>query len=569
MDDPDGDGVPTSQEKEMGTNSEEFDTDGDGSGDAVDGDPTGTGEAAGGGGGGSNDSPVLTLLSLGNIELGTHTDDVVSALSGAIVTATDSEDGTITDDVSITHDYVSGSAAHGTVVTATYSVTDSDGNTTTEELTTTVQDTVDPVITGHTSNISVVVGATPTESDYLSGITATDLSTPVTFTVNSSSADTSATGNYTITITAQDAVGNTATENRTVDVVEASQPVLTLSRITNSGTIIRHGGLIQQNNFNLVDHPNGGIRPGAPPCNGVAVHAGTQEELNLGGTRYGNAFTASLAINDEFTTSVLYLDGNGDYVEFPESSSGGGATWNTRYCNGDFKYDLNPARASANTNNTHRYHEVIGWFQFDQLHTGAGTSIYTIMNKKAKTGSNRHGYEIYMELKKELGVDKARLVYYYDPNGNDSNDGGTAATDYKDVNTDLWYVFRISTKTLNEGGSSGHSNVQMRAAFQAQNETGSTTITGGVFGTSAGISNNYNNNQLRIGLNQEGTEGFNGKLLRIQKWYALSGSAHSAAGAQSTNGGLQDWVAAANLALDHAANIRATNADEFEDPLGK
>jgi len=635
MDDPDEDGVPTPQEGEMGTDSEEFDTDGDGSGDGVDGDPTGTAEEAGSGGGGgsgggeggeggeggSNNSPVLDLLSLGNIELGTHTDDVVSALSGAIVSATDTEDGTITDDILITHDYVSGSAVHGTVVTATYRVTDSNGNTTTEVRTTTVQDTVDPVITGHGTDIDIFVGDSLTDSDYLSGITATDIAEPVTLSVTgfSPSENTASPNTYAVQITATDASGRTTVVSRNVNVSNAGRPRIYPNRVTPAGGVNIYPGLAASFTAYLVHHANGGTKPALRQGNSIttlasdtttpgginsavnntAYHTASngvnQPRLELGGTLYGNAATASVELFSSsvgpFVSKVLELDGTGDYIEYPEiefteSQFGGNyrRDWNNAFRAGAQKFDLNAANpyAANNPNKGHRYHETIGWFKLDSI---PSSGIRMIMDKRNDQLTNdSRGYEIFLQFQMDGTENQMRIGYLNDA---DEDDGvgdeivynEDVTNGYKPVSTNVWYMFRVTTKTQKDFISGG---IRRRVQLWAQNETGSLMLrpkfdSGGSDLGFHGFSGRSSpatpdgrpEAPLRIGANRAGGQAFPGQLYRVYRWYALDGATFTegtSGTGDSEDGGIHDYVLAANMNLDAGVNIQATNTDEFGDP---
>ena len=87
-------------------------------------------------------------------------------------------------------------------------------------------DNVPPVITVNGSNPATVeLGGTYTDA----GATAMDAfhgSTPVT---SSGNVDTSTVGSYTVTYTATDLDGNTATDTRTVNVVDTTAPVVTVT----------------------------------------------------------------------------------------------------------------------------------------------------------------------------------------------------------------------------------------------------------------------------------------------------------------------------------------------------
>ena len=103
-----------------------------------------------------------------------------------------------------------------------YSATDAAGNTSTSTRTVNVVDTTAPVLTVTGDNpVTAELGTTYTDA----GATATDLDT-VTVT-STSDVDTSTIGSYTVTYTATDASGNSATAIRTVIVVDTSAPTIT------------------------------------------------------------------------------------------------------------------------------------------------------------------------------------------------------------------------------------------------------------------------------------------------------------------------------------------------------
>ena len=116
------------------------------------------------------------------------------------------------------------------VTLITYTATDAAGNTTTRTQTVTVNDGTPPVITLNGANPLTVechtsfVDPGATASDSCAG------SVPVTA---SGTVNVNVPGTYTITYTAQDAVGNQATPvTRTVQVVDSTAPVITLNSQT-------------------------------------------------------------------------------------------------------------------------------------------------------------------------------------------------------------------------------------------------------------------------------------------------------------------------------------------------
>ena len=112
----------------------------------------------------------------------------------------------------------------GTTIIVTYSATDAAGNTDSATRTLNFKDTTAPVIQLRGS-LLVEVEATENYTDE--GATATDaLDGPVTVTASPASIDTSVADNteYTITYTAEDAVGNVGTATRTVVIRDRSPP---------------------------------------------------------------------------------------------------------------------------------------------------------------------------------------------------------------------------------------------------------------------------------------------------------------------------------------------------------
>jgi hypothetical protein len=161
------------------------------------------------------------------IEAGTSEADAkVQALIGVV--ANDAQDGNRP--VSITFTGYTGT--HGETFTATYSATDTDGNTTTVDKTFTVEDTVAPVITLSGDNPLTLIFGDVEGNDP--GAT-TDDGTPVTSDFATVINNTSAIGNYTITYTSTDAAGNVATPvTRTVEISN----VLPNNDIVPDGTLI-------------------------------------------------------------------------------------------------------------------------------------------------------------------------------------------------------------------------------------------------------------------------------------------------------------------------------------------
>jgi len=87
-------------------------------------------------------------------------------------------------------------------------------------------DTIPPVITiSGSASVTVELGDVYTDA----GATASDANDGVVSVTTTSNVDTSAVGTYTVTYTATDISGNTATRTRTVEVVDTTAPVVTVT----------------------------------------------------------------------------------------------------------------------------------------------------------------------------------------------------------------------------------------------------------------------------------------------------------------------------------------------------
>ncbi|MBC1234556.1 immunoglobulin-like domain-containing protein, partial [Listeria booriae] len=141
------------------------------------------------------------------------------------VTASDTEDGDVTGNITVTANDVNVNQ-EGTYH-VTYSVTDSDDNTTTKTITVTVTSNDAPVITA--ADKTVKKGAS---FDPMAGVSASDtedgnVTDKVTVTAND--VDTSAVGTYHVTYSVTDSDGNTTTKTITVTVTSNDAPVITAS----------------------------------------------------------------------------------------------------------------------------------------------------------------------------------------------------------------------------------------------------------------------------------------------------------------------------------------------------
>ncbi|MDH5394132.1 MAG: DUF5011 domain-containing protein [Gammaproteobacteria bacterium] len=192
--------------------------------------------------------PVITLNGAATITLAQG--DTYTELGA---TATDNIDGAVS--VTITGSVNTSTAGTYTV---TYTATDAAGNTATATRTVTVTDTTAPVITlNGPASITLTQGVAYTEQ----GATATDNLDGTVSVVITGSVDTATVGTYTLTYTATDAAGNSASLTRTVEITA------TVQSYTISGTIAAD---IYTYNDNDINDPT------AP----AQYHAGNNDPYN-------------------------------------------------------------------------------------------------------------------------------------------------------------------------------------------------------------------------------------------------------------------------------------------------
>ncbi|MBC2099240.1 DUF5011 domain-containing protein [Listeria booriae] len=168
----------------------------------------------------SNDAPVITASDK-TLKKGGSFDPMAG------VSASDTEDGNITSSVSVTANDVDTSAV-GTYH-VTYSVTDSDGNTTTKTITVTVTSNDAPVIVA--SDQTIKKGKA---FDVMAGVSASDLEDgDVTggITVTANDVDTNTVGTYHVTYSVTDSDGNTTTKTITVTITSNDAPTFTTSDV--------------------------------------------------------------------------------------------------------------------------------------------------------------------------------------------------------------------------------------------------------------------------------------------------------------------------------------------------
>jgi hypothetical protein len=149
--------------------------------------------------------------------------EVGSTFTPPNATATDAEEGNISDRIQISSDVNASKIGHYTI---TYSVTDAQGNSVSKIVNVNVVDTTPPVITLNGSeHLNILLDSNFTDP----GAIATDNSGEnITVEVNGT-VDTSVEGDYTLTYIAVDSSGNRATKTRSVNVGLGNVPVITLN----------------------------------------------------------------------------------------------------------------------------------------------------------------------------------------------------------------------------------------------------------------------------------------------------------------------------------------------------
>jgi uncharacterized repeat protein (TIGR01451 family) len=207
--------------------------------------------------------------------------------------------------VSETHNNGAGSATNPRVITRTYTATDAAGNSSSAVQTITVADGTPPTITapadvtaytgpGATSCDAVVNLGSPTAADNCAGVTVTRSPAGNTFPV----------GTTTVTWTATDAAGNTATATQQVTVIDNTPPV-----ITPPADVVVYLPLNSTATSMAVNYPNPATafdNCGAPinisysPASGSVFPVGATTVTITATDSHNNSSTAT------FTVTVLY-----------------------------------------------------------------------------------------------------------------------------------------------------------------------------------------------------------------------------------------------------------------------
>ncbi|MBC1563587.1 LPXTG cell wall anchor domain-containing protein, partial [Listeria booriae] len=248
----------------------------------------------------SNDAPVITAADK-TVKKGGSFDPMAG------VTASDTEDGNVTDKVTVTANDVDTSAV-GTYH-VTYSVTDSDGNTTTKTITVIVTSNDAPVITA--SDKTLKKGGS---FDPMAGVSASDtedgnVTDKVTVTAND--VDTSAVGTYHVTYSVTDSDGNTTTKTITVTVTSNDAPVI----VASDQTIKKGKAFDVMAGVSASDLEDGDVTGGITvtandvDTNTVGTYHVTYSVTDSDGNTTTKTITVTITSNDAptFTTSDVYL----------------------------------------------------------------------------------------------------------------------------------------------------------------------------------------------------------------------------------------------------------------------
>ncbi|MBC1491623.1 DUF5011 domain-containing protein [Listeria booriae] len=248
----------------------------------------------------SNNAPVITAADK-TLKKGASFDPMAG------VSASDTEDGDVTDNVSVTANDVDTSAV-GTYH-VTYSVTDSDGNTTTKTITVTVTSNDAPVITA--SDKTLKKGGS---FDPMAGVSASDtedgnVTDKVSVTAND--VDTSAVGTYHVTYSVTDSDGNTTTKTITVTVTSNDAPVI----VASDQTLKKGKAFDVMAGVSASDLEDGDVTGGITvtandvDTNTVGTYHVTYSVTDSDGNTTTKTITVTITSNDAptFTTSDVYL----------------------------------------------------------------------------------------------------------------------------------------------------------------------------------------------------------------------------------------------------------------------
>jgi hypothetical protein len=176
-------------------------------------------------------------------------------------------------------------------------------------------DNIPPVITVLGANpASVELGTSYTDA----GATAFDDFHGDTTVITSGTVDTSAVGTYTLTYTATDLDGNTATATRTVSVIDTTSPVVT---ITGTDPVTSELGAVYTDAGATATDASGAVSvvvSGAVDINTVGTYTLTYTATDGS----GNAGTASRTVNITDTTSPVFTSSSTFMVDENQTNIG-------------------------------------------------------------------------------------------------------------------------------------------------------------------------------------------------------------------------------------------------------
>ena len=240
---------------------------------------------------------------------------------------------------SVTDDYypesnitvtISGSVDTGTLgdYTLTYTAVDGAGNSASVTRTVHVTDQAAPVITVSNSDVTVEVGAPFSENDVLAGVSAADdVDGDVPVTADISQVNSAQIGDYTVTYSASDAAGHTATATATVHVIDTTAPQIILNGNSPDSVEVAQGATYTDAGVTVTD--NSGETIAAVVSGSVNVASvGTYTLTYTATDSSGNQRSVMRTVNVVDTTPpVITLNGSADItVAYGSTFTDPGAT---------------------------------------------------------------------------------------------------------------------------------------------------------------------------------------------------------------------------------------------------
>ncbi len=231
-----------------------------------------------------NGAPVLTMPAPVTIE--------ATGPDGAVASFTASASDAFSPAVPVVCSPASGSTFPLGTTNVTCSATDDAGNTSTGSVAVTVTDTTAPAIT-LTGDATMTVSAGSAFTDP--GATATDLVDGAIAVTISGTVNTAVPGSYTVTYTAADAKGNSASATRTVTVRDTTAPVLTLPAPV-AGEATGPAGAPVSYAASALDAISGAVTPACSPASGSTFPLGTTNVTCSATDAAGNTASGSFSV---------------------------------------------------------------------------------------------------------------------------------------------------------------------------------------------------------------------------------------------------------------------------------